>query len=75
MYCQACLSTSTRVLDSRPAPQGAVRRRRECENCGERFTTYETYERLDVGATELERLVLEFLRSLDTTEEMTTTYG
>lgn len=38
LYCQG----STGVVDSRNIDDGAcVRRRRECENCGERFTTYE----------------------------------
>lgn len=40
MECPAC-SGQTKVLDSRVAPGGSIRRRRECEACGERFTTYE----------------------------------
>jgi len=56
------------VLDSRPA-DGAVRRRRECESCGVRFTTF---ERAKLEATDVERVVLDFVRSLDSpTEEMT----
>ena len=35
-----CGSGLTRVIDSRPTPYG-VRRRRECESCEGRFTTYE----------------------------------
>lgn len=39
--CPSC-SGPSHVLESRPAEDGdAVRRRRECERCGERFTTYE----------------------------------
>ena len=45
MRCPLCESDSTRVVDSRLAEPGdAVRRRRECESCGERFTTYERAE-------------------------------
>jgi transcriptional regulator NrdR family protein len=65
MHCFAC-SAATHVLDSRPAGD-AVRRRRECLVCGERFTTWERVE-----ADGLERAVLAYVRSLDTTEEMTT---
>jgi transcriptional repressor NrdR len=44
MECPACTSP-TRVLESRRADHGAaVRRRRECTSCGERFTTFERYE-------------------------------
>jgi transcriptional repressor NrdR len=39
MYCG---HTESRVVDSRPTDEGsAIRRRRECEKCGRRFTTYE----------------------------------
>jgi len=39
MYCNC---TDSRVVDSRPTEEGnAIRRRRECENCARRFTTYE----------------------------------
>jgi transcriptional regulator NrdR family protein len=55
---------ATHVLDTRPAGDDAVRRRRECEGCGERFTTW---ERVDLEATELERKVVEFVRSLGAT--------
>lgn len=42
MHCPACGATNNRVVDSRPADNGlAIRRRRECEVCGHRFTTYE----------------------------------
>ena len=42
MHCPFCASSSTRVVDSRPTD--VVRRRRECEGCGARFTTYERAE-------------------------------
>jgi transcriptional repressor NrdR len=45
MHCPFCESDSTRVVDSRMAEPGdAIRRRRECEGCGQRFTTYERVE-------------------------------
>lgn len=46
MRCFHCGADDTRVIDSRPADDGsAIRRRRECESCDTRFTTYERYER------------------------------
>ncbi len=45
MRCPFCSFESTRVIDSRITDPGdAVRRRRECAGCGERFTTYERVE-------------------------------
>ncbi len=45
MLCPVCGAPSTRVIDSRPAESGlAIRRRRECEVCAHRFTTYERLE-------------------------------
>jgi len=42
MHCPFCKAEDTRVVDSRMAEDGAqVRRRRECEKCGSRFTTFE----------------------------------
>ncbi len=42
MRCPSCGSTDTKVVDSRPADEGnSIRRRRECLQCGARFTTYE----------------------------------
>src|SRR3954465_2513297 len=43
MQCPFCGSSKHRVVDSREAAD-AIRRRRECESCGERFTTYERVE-------------------------------
>ena len=46
MKCPFCGDDDDRVLDSRPARDGAaVRRRRECAKCSSRFTTYEYVER------------------------------
>jgi transcriptional repressor NrdR len=45
MKCPSCLNNGTRVLDSRPVDEGrSTRRRRECELCGFRFTTFEKVE-------------------------------
>lgn len=44
MRCPFCGFEDTKVIDSRPA-EGRKRRRRECTNCGRRFTTYEDVER------------------------------
>lgn len=45
MFCPFCNADDTKVIDSRLANDGAmVRRRRECQSCGERFTTFESAE-------------------------------
>lgn len=45
MKCPFCETSDTRVIDSRPTEEGqAIRRRRECDHCGRRFTTYEKME-------------------------------
>ncbi len=45
MNCPFCNTPDTKVIDSRPTEEGqAIRRRRECEACGKRFTTYEKIE-------------------------------
>ena len=50
MRCPNCQDEDTKVLDSRPVEEGsAIRRRRECEKCGFRFSTYEEMEILDLS--------------------------
>jgi len=45
MKCPYCGKTDTRVIDSRPAEDySSIRRRRCCDECGKRFTTYEKVE-------------------------------
>ena len=45
MKCPFCNSEDTRVIDSRPADDNnSIRRRRLCDECGKRFTTYEKVE-------------------------------
>ena len=47
MKCPYCAYLESKVVDSRPADEGAsIRRRRECLSCQKRFTTYETVESL-----------------------------
>ena len=47
MKCPFCSAADTKVIDSRPAEEGAtIRRRRECLACQKRFTTYEIIETL-----------------------------
>lgn len=41
MKCPACLSQSTRVLETREKQSGIIARRHECKECGHRFTTLE----------------------------------
>ena len=45
MKCPYCNEQDTKVIDSRPADDNSsIRRRRQCESCGKRFTTYEKLE-------------------------------
>lgn len=45
MKCPFCSHPDTRVIDSRPAEENnSIRRRRVCDECGKRFTTYEKVE-------------------------------
>ena len=49
MKCMYCGAMESRVIDSRPTDEGlAIRRRRECVNCGRRFTTYEKIETVQI---------------------------
>ncbi len=49
MRCPFCSQDNTRVVDSRPVEESnSIRRRRVCENCGKRFTTYEKVETFPV---------------------------
>lgn len=44
MKCPFCGKDNTKVIDSRPTDDSSIRRRRQCEVCGKRFTTYEKIE-------------------------------
>lgn len=49
MKCPCCGATDSRVLDSRPANEGAsIKRRRECPACAKRFTTYEIVDSVPI---------------------------
>ena len=49
MKCPYCGADATKVVDSRPADDNnAIRRRRHCDNCDKRFTTYEKLETMPV---------------------------
>ena len=49
MQCPRCKFNGSRVIDSRPADDGrSIRRRRECEECGYRFTTFERLEKAPI---------------------------
>lgn len=50
MHCPVCNHEDTKVIDSRISTEGAtIRRRRECEECGYRFSTNEEVELLDLA--------------------------
>ena len=47
MKCPFCAHENTRVIDSRPAEDNnSIRRRRVCDECNKRFTTYEKIEKI-----------------------------
>ena len=49
MKCPYCAYTESKVIDSRPTDEGErIRRRRECLQCGKRFTTYEVIESVPI---------------------------
>ena len=49
MKCPYCGDDNTRVIDSRPADDNSsIRRRRQCDVCGKRFTTYEKVETVPI---------------------------
>jgi transcriptional repressor NrdR len=49
MLCPFCSHTDSKVVNSRQSPKGeSIRRRRECLQCGHRFTTFEVVEKLPI---------------------------
>lgn len=49
MKCPFCSAYETKVIDSRPVDENAsIRRRRQCESCNKRFTTYEKLETMPI---------------------------
>ncbi|BCX13924.1 MAG: transcriptional repressor NrdR [Candidatus Dojkabacteria bacterium] len=63
MVCPYCKKTNTRVIDKRDnLSTNVVRRRRECENCGKRFTTYERIEKVILNVLKRNGNIEEFDR-------------
>ncbi|WP_456273793.1 transcriptional regulator NrdR [Bacillus sp. AK031] len=63
MKCPSCKYNGTRVVDSRPVDEGrSIRRRRECEMCSYRFTTFEKVEELPLIVVKKEGTREEFSR-------------
>ena len=69
MKCPFCSNSDTRVIDSRPVgDDAAIRRRRSCDVCGKRFTTYEKVETIPLivikkeSSTTAERLKMACFR-------------
>lgn len=62
MKCPFCSAEDTKVIDSRPADQ-TIRRRRQCEACGKRFTTYERVEVIPLMVIKKDGVREEFDRS------------
>ena len=66
MKCPFCNASDTKVIDSRPADDNSsIRRRRQCEQCGKRFTTYE----------KLETMPLMIIKKDDSRETFIVVYG
>ena len=72
MKCPYCGNENTKVIDSRPTEEGAIRRRRQCESCAKRFTTYEKIEMMpiivikkddNIEPYDIDKIVAGFLRS------------
>ncbi|MCU5746088.1 transcriptional regulator NrdR [Staphylococcus sp. SQ8-PEA] len=63
MKCPKCSATNSRVVDSRHADDvNAIRRRRECENCATRFTTFEHIEKRPLIVVKKDGTREQFLR-------------
>ncbi len=64
MKCPFCSGEDTRVIDSRPADDNnSIRRRRQCDACGKRFTTYEKVETIPLIVIKRDNTREEFKRS------------
>ena len=80
MKCPFCGFAESKVIDSRPAEEGAtIRRRRECLACQKRFTTYEIIETLPLVVIKRDgsrqsfdksKLINGMVRACDTTEQV-----
>lgn len=64
MHCPSCQHTESRVLESRSTESGqSIRRRRECLNCKQRFTTYERIELVPITVIKRDRSLESFDRA------------
>jgi len=64
MKCPYCGNDNTRVVDSRPVDENtAIRRRRLCDSCGKRFTSYEKAETIPLRVVKKDQMREEFDRS------------
>ncbi|NLY96633.1 MAG: transcriptional repressor NrdR, partial [Clostridiaceae bacterium] len=64
MKCPFCGFTEDKVIDSRPTEENeAIRRRRECNACKKRFTTYEKIEKIPVMVIKKDKTVEAFDRN------------
>lgn len=63
MHCPYCSSNETRVVDKRDnEEEGITRRRRECQKCYKRFTTYERIEHVELGVIKRDGTIEKFNR-------------
>jgi len=62
MVCPYCKNAETKVVDKRDSSNTTTRRRRECESCGKRFTTYERVENISLNVVKRAGKVEEFDR-------------
>lgn len=62
MICPYCKSIKLKVVDKRESSESSIRRRRECEECKKRFTTYERIERVTLNVLKRNGKVEEFDR-------------
>ena len=64
MRCPYCGNPDTRVIDSRPAEdKNSIRRRRSCDECGRRFTTYEKVETIPLSVIKKDQTREQYDRS------------
>lgn len=62
MICPYCKSLELKVVDKRESSELSIRRRRECEDCHKRFTTYERIEKVTLNVLKRDGSVEEFDR-------------
>ena len=67
MQCPYCNYKESKVVDSRHTDSNSIRRRRECESCKKRYTTYETIETTPIMVIKKDNtiLYLEYMRNIN----------